>query len=136
MTSDAFPHLSKPVVWKGSTPHLINGIQKCCAFHGWDHIAGVVSCTNQYIIQKQQSICALSLSTSLICLYDLYSIPINMLVYFRHILACLHFNENVSRDTMTKKDGKKYMHVTYPKFKLGEEVVREVPVPPTYGKSV
>ena len=24
--------------------------------------------------------------------------------------------------------------MTYPKFKLGEEVVREVPVPPTYGK--
>lgn len=24
------------------------------------------------------------------------------------------------------------MHVTYPKFKLGDEVVREVAVPPTY----
>ena len=26
------------------------------------------------------------------------------------------------------------MHVTYPKFELGEEVVREVAVPPTYGE--
>ena len=26
------------------------------------------------------------------------------------------------------------MHVTYPKFKLGEEVAREVAVPPTYGE--
>ena len=26
------------------------------------------------------------------------------------------------------------MHVTYPKFKLGDEVVREVAVPPTYGE--
>ena len=24
--------------------------------------------------------------------------------------------------------------MTYPKFKLGEEVVREIAVPPTYGK--
>jgi hypothetical protein len=57
-------------------------------------------------------------------------------VHFRHILACLHFNENVKRSTMTRKDGKKYLKVTYPKHKLGDEVVREVPVPPTYGKSV
>lgn len=26
------------------------------------------------------------------------------------------------------------MHVTYPKYKLGDEVVREVAVPPTYGE--
>ena len=32
------------------------------------------------------------------------------------------------------KDGKEYVRVTYPKFKLGEEVVREVASPPTYGK--
>lgn len=30
----------------------------------------------------------------------------------------------------------KYYRVTYPKFKLGEEVARDVPVPPTYCKSV
>lgn len=52
----------------------------------------------------------------------------------RHILACLHFNENLKRGPMTRKDGKKYMKVTYPKHKLGDEVVREVSVPPTYGK--
>lgn len=28
------------------------------------------------------------------------------------------------------------MKVTYPKFKLGDEVVREVAVPPTYGEYV
>jgi len=33
------------------------------------------------------------------------------------------------------KDGEKYFKVTYPKYKLGEEVVREVASPPTYGKS-
>jgi len=31
-------------------------------------------------------------------------------------------------------DGRTYTHVTYPKFKQGEEVVREIGVPPTYGK--
>lgn len=52
--------------------------------------------------------------------------------YCRHILASLHFNENVHRECQTSKDGTPYMKVTYPKFKLGDEVVREVAVPPTY----
>lgn len=56
------------------------------------------------------------------------------LTYSRHILASLHFNENVQRETETGKDGKPYYKVSYPKFKLGEEVVREVAVPPTYGE--
>jgi hypothetical protein len=54
--------------------------------------------------------------------------------HFRHALASLHFNENIHRDCKKSKGGEKYFGVTYPKFKLGEEVVREVPVPPTYGK--
>jgi hypothetical protein len=37
---------------------------------------------------------------------------------------------------MKTKDGKKNMKVTYPKHKLGDEVVREVRVPPTYRKYV
>lgn len=53
---------------------------------------------------------------------------------YRHILASLHFNENVKRTPRSTLDGKKYYRVTYPKFKLGEEAVKEVPVPPTYGK--
>lgn len=32
------------------------------------------------------------------------------------------------------KDGEDYLKVTFPKFKLGEEVVREIAVLPTYGK--
>ena len=35
----------------------------------------------------------------------------------RHILACLHFNENTHRETKM----------------LGEEMVREIPIPATYG---
>ena len=52
----------------------------------------------------------------------------------RHTLACLHFNENVHRETQTSKDGKKYTTVWWPKFRPGEEVVKEVAVPPTYSK--
>jgi len=48
-------------------------------------------------------------------------------------LASLHFNENLRRDLKQTKDGKTYMHVTFPKFKMGEEVVREIAEPPSYG---
>jgi len=32
------------------------------------------------------------------------------------------------------KNGEAYIKVTYPKFKFGEEIMREVAVPPTYGE--
>ncbi len=54
------------------------------------------------------------------------------LAVHRTILAVLHFNENIQREKKTKQTGGKYMHVTYPKYKLGDEVVREVAVDPTY----
>ena len=41
----------------------------------------------------------------------------------RHILASLHFNENLQRETQRIFDGKEYVWVTYPKFEMGEEVV-------------
>eukprot|EP00794_Sanderia_malayensis_P005834 gene5834-6531_t len=50
----------------------------------------------------------------------------------RHVLAMLHFNKNIKRVSPRAKDGSVYYNVTYPKFKLGEEVVREVAVLPTY----
>ena len=59
--------------------------------------------------------------------------PIIVYWFIRHVLASLHFNENVHRECQISKDGTPYMKVTYPKFKLGDEVVREVAVPPTYG---
>ena len=48
------------------------------------------------------------------------------------ILASLHFNDNLLRGTQLTKDGEKYLKVTYPKYKLGEEVVHKVASPPTY----
>jgi len=46
-------------------------------------------------------------------------------------LASLHFNENLRRDPKQTKDGKTYMHATFPKFKMGEEVGREIAEPPS-----
>ena len=43
-------------------------------------------------------------------------------------------NENLLREPQKTKDGKDYLLVTYPKYKFGEEVVREIRVPPTYSK--
>lgn len=40
------------------------------------------------------------------------------------------------RKTKQRKDGRYYVNVTYPKFKMGEEVVREVAEPPTYGTKI
>eukprot|EP00795_Rhopilema_esculentum_P001974 gene1974-biopygen11089 len=50
----------------------------------------------------------------------------------RHVLAISHFNENLNREARTALDGSVCYSVVYPKFKLGEEVVREVAIPPTY----
>ena len=55
------------------------------------------------------------------------------MLFFRHILASLHFNENLHRETQKSKNGEKYYRITWPKFKAGEEVIREVACPPTYG---
>ena len=56
--------------------------------------------------------------------------------HLRHILASLHFNENVQRETQVGKNGLEYIKVSYPKYKLGEEVVRDVKTPPPYGKYI
>ena len=53
----------------------------------------------------------------------------------RTILAVLHFNENLNRRARKTKDGHIYYTVRFPKFKSGQEVVREEAVPATYGKS-
>lgn len=54
--------------------------------------------------------------------------------HFRHVLACLHYNENLKRMSKKTKDGKIYTKMSYPKYKLGEEAVRNVKVQPTYSK--
>jgi hypothetical protein len=60
----------------------------------------------------------------------LYSVSIFSI--FRHALAIVHFNENIKRDAKKTKDGKVYYSIHYPKYKNGDELVRTVPVPPSY----
>ena len=50
-----------------------------------------------------------------------------------HWLACI-LMKNVKRRSKQNKNGEVYMKVTYPKYKFGEELVREVACAPTYGK--
>ena len=55
---------------------------------------------------------------------------------FRHIMACLHFNENVCRQTKKKmKEGVPYFKVTFSKYKLGDVLVHEIAVATTYGNA-
>ena len=42
----------------------------------------------------------------------------------------------MKRERRVAEDGTIYYNVVYPKFKVGDEVVREVAVQPTYGESL
>ena len=71
-----------------------------------------------------------------ICISDFQVLNLTSLLftYFsRTALAALHFNENLRRESQQSKDGEVYTKVCYPKYKLGDEIVREVKKPPTYG---
>lgn len=50
----------------------------------------------------------------------------------RTVLAAIHFNYNLKRETKVDEHGKSRLKVTYPKFKQGEATVREVRVDPNY----
>ena len=55
--------------------------------------------------------------------------------FFRHELAVIHFNQNLSRETQMKNGVEQY-NVVYPKFMNGEAVVRKVPVKQNFGKVI
>jgi hypothetical protein len=54
-------------------------------------------------------------------------------IFFRHVIAIIHFNKNLSREKRTK-DGIEQYNVIYPKFMNGEAVVRKVSVKQNFGK--
>ena len=54
---------------------------------------------------------------------------------FRHIIAAIHFNYNLQRDTqLHQTTHQNRIMVSYPKLKNGEAVVRDVKVKPNFGK--
>ena len=55
------------------------------------------------------------------------------LVRISEILAICHFNKNLQRGTIQTKQGKDFYQVVYRKFKHGEGMIRNIPVPATYG---
>ena len=56
-----------------------------------------------------------------------------MTIYFRLMVAALHFNENTSRVQAATKEGNLQYKISFPKFKHGEYSVRKRTVDPTYG---
>lgn len=54
-------------------------------------------------------------------------------VFHRTIMAALHFNYNLKRESKVDHEGHPVLHVYYPKFKEGEATVREAKVSSNYG---
>ena len=55
------------------------------------------------------------------------------IIYFRTIiLAALHFNWNLNRESLKDAEGGTKLRVTYPKFKEGEGTVRQARVKQNY----
>jgi len=46
-------------------------------------------------------------------------------IFFKHILAVIHFNYNLGREAKTNPDGSTQVTVIYPKFKNGTAVVKD-----------
>ena len=56
-------------------------------------------------------------------------------IFHRHILASVHFNFNLNRETKKRNtDEEERIKVSYPKFKNGEATVRDVRVQPNFGE--
>lgn len=56
-------------------------------------------------------------------------------IYHRHILAAVHYNFNLQRETKKRNgDGEERIKISYPKFKNGEATVRDVRVQPNFGE--
>lgn len=87
-----------------------------------------------YILQVTCNHCSLSAKAFLLVPSQEKKLHSKWFVLFRHVLAVLHFNENLHRQPKKTKNGTPYYSVTYPKFKSGDEVVRTVSSAPSYCK--
>lgn len=58
-----------------------------------------------------------------------YSFPL-----FSHIIAAVHFNNNVYGESKMNEDGTEQVGIVYPKFKNGEATVKSVRVEPNFSK--
>ena len=58
------------------------------------------------------------------------------IVDLRLLLAAMHFNENIDRQQAETKSGDKRYKISFPKYKKGGHIVREIKDDPTYGEYV
>ena len=54
-------------------------------------------------------------------------------LFFRHIIASVHFNNSLLRDDRKNEDGTEQIKILYPKFKNVEATVENVKVKANYG---
>ena len=57
-------------------------------------------------------------------------------LYNRHVLAAIHFNFNLMRDTKKNANGSEQIRVIYPKFKNGEASIRDITIEQNFGKKL
>ena len=84
----------------------------------------------QYSVRNYFVILLLGMGDCITLSIDIIFIPL------RHILAAVHFNFNLHRECRKKAGGTGQIKVSYPKFKNGEAIVRNVRVPQNFGESV
>lgn len=84
-----------------------------------------------YNIEDTQEASSLRISIT----FDFFSKSNNFFNVYRTILAALHFNWNLNRESLKDDQGNVRLRVTYPKFKEGEGTVREARVKQNYGDS-
>lgn len=59
---------------------------------------------------------------------------VSLVVSYRHIIAAVHFNNNLYRDPKKNADGTEQIRIVYPKFKNGVATVRNAKIKPNFGK--
>ena len=66
--------------------------------------------------------------------FEIHYEPIYIYYFHRTILAALHFNYNLKRETTIDDNGKPKLKVHFPKYKYGEASVKECRIPQDFGK--
>ena len=54
--------------------------------------------------------------------------------FHSHIIAAIHFNNNLYRDNKLNEDGTDQLRFVYPKFMNGKATIKNVRVEPKFGK--
>ena len=126
---------------------LKKGIQQASPLSQTSCLEGFHSVLNQFApkmiaytypgmyIRHKLSIQCYVIFFSIFAILQAYN-PIHIYIFFniRHIIAAIHFNQNLNRKAIKNPDGSEQHVVVYPKFKNGEATVRDVKVAANYCK--